>query len=71
MGFMEKVFGDLNEKEVKKVSKIADKVMAYEDEMTALTDEQLRAKTAEFKERIAGGESLDDILPEAFAVCRS
>ena len=70
MGFMEKVFGDLNEKEVKKVSKIADKVMAYEDEMTALTDEQLRAKTAEFKERIAGGESLDDILPEAFAVCR-
>ena len=70
MGFMEKVFGDLNEKEVKKVSKIADKVMAYEDEMTALTDDQLRAKTAEFKERIAGGESLDDILPEAFAVCR-
>ena len=70
MGFMEKVFGDLNEKEVKKVSKIADKVMAHEDEMTALTDDELRAKTAEFKERIAGGESLDDILPEAFAVCR-
>ncbi|MCR5033827.1 MAG: preprotein translocase subunit SecA [Clostridia bacterium] len=70
MGFMEKVFGDLNEKEVKKVSKIADKVMALEDEMAALTDEELRAKTTEFKERIAGGESLDDILPEAFAVCR-
>ncbi|MGX8773769.1 MAG: preprotein translocase subunit SecA [Bacillota bacterium] len=70
MGLMEKVFGDLNEKEVKKVSKIADKVMALEDEMTALSDEDLRAKTAEFKERIAGGESLDDILPEAFAVCR-
>ena len=70
MGFMEKVFGDLNEKEVKKVSKIADKVMALEDETAALTDEELRAKTTEFKERIAGGESLDDILPEAFAVCR-
>ena len=70
MGFMEKVFGDLNEKEVKKVSKIADKVMAHEAEMEALSDEELRAKTAEFKERIAGGETLDDILPEAFAVCR-
>ena len=70
MGFMEKVFGDLNEKEVKKVSKIADKVMALEDETAALTDDELRAKTTEFKERIAGGESLDDILPEAFAVCR-
>ena len=70
MGFMEKVFGDLNEKEVKKVSKIADKVMAHEAEMEALSDEELRAKTAEFKERIARGETLDDILPEAFAVCR-
>ena len=70
MSFMEKVFGDLNEKEVKKVSKIADKVMALEDEMTALSDDDLRAKTDEFRERIAGGESLDDILPEAFAVCR-
>jgi len=70
MGFMEKIFGDLNEKEVKKVSKIADKVMAREAEMEALSDAELRAKTEEFKERIAGGESLDDILPEAFAVCR-
>ena len=70
MGFMEKVFGDLNEKEVKKVSKIADKVMAHEAEMEALTDDELRAKTVEFKDRIAAGETLDDILPEAFAVCR-
>ncbi len=71
MGFMEKIFGDLNEKEVKKVSKIADKVMAYDEEMQALTDEQLREKTAEFQKRVQeGGETLDDILPEAFAVCR-
>ncbi len=71
MGLMEKIFGDLNEKEVKKVSKIADKVMAYEKEMEALTDDQLREKTAEFKKRVQeDGESLDDILPEAFAVCR-
>ena len=53
MGFMEKIFGDLNEKEVKKVSKIADKVMAHEAEMEALSDAELRAKTEEFKERIA------------------
>ncbi len=71
MGLMEKIFGDLNEKEVKKISKIADKVMAYDEEMQALTDEQLREKTAEFQKRVQeGGETLDDILPEAFAVCR-
>lgn len=71
MGLMEKIFGDLDEKEVKKVSKIADKVMAYEKEMEALTDDQLCEKTAEFKKRVQeDGESLDDILPEAFAVCR-
>ena len=71
MGLMEKIFGDLNEKEVKKVSKIADKVMAYDEEMQALTDDQLREKTAEFQKRVQeGGETLDDILPEAFAVCR-
>lgn len=71
MGLIEKIFGDLNEKEVKKISKIADKVMAYEKEMEALTDDQLREKTAEFKKRVQeDGESLDDILPEAFAVCR-
>ena len=70
MGLMEKIFGDLNEKEVKKVSKTADKVMAYDEEMQALTDSELREKTAEFKTRIREGEALDDILPEAFAVCR-
>ena len=70
MGLMEKIFGDLNEKEVKKVSKIADKVMTYDEEMQALTDAQLREKTQEFKDRLGQGETLDDILPEAFAVCR-
>ena len=67
---MEKIFGDLNTKEVKKVEKIADQVMALEDQMAALTDEELKAKTPEFKERLASGETLDDLLPEAFAVCR-
>ena len=67
---MEKIFGDLNTKEVKKLEKIADSVIALEDSMSVLSDYELRGKTAEFKERIANGETLDDILPEAFAVCR-
>ncbi len=70
MGLMEKIFGDLNEKEVKKLSKIADKVESYDAAMQALTDDQLREKTQEFKDRLAAGETLDDILPEAFAACR-
>ena len=70
MGFMEKIFGDINTKEVKKIEKIADQVMALDATMAALSDEELRGKTAEFKERLAAGETLDDILVEAFAVCR-
>ena len=70
MGVLEKVFGDLNAKEVKKVEKIADQVEAYDEAMQALSDEELRAKTSEFKQRLAEGETLDDLLPEAFAVCR-
>ncbi|MDR1067801.1 MAG: preprotein translocase subunit SecA [Clostridiales Family XIII bacterium] len=81
MGFMEKILPDLNKREVNKISKIADKVMAFEEEIQAMTDEQLRGKTDEFKERFraAVGDSddnlvidnaLNDILPEAFAVCR-
>ncbi|WP_424960090.1 preprotein translocase subunit SecA [Ihubacter sp. mB4P-1] len=70
MGLMEKIFGDLNEKEVKKIGKIVDQVEALDTAMQALTDEELQAKTPEFKERLAAGETLDDILPEAFAVCR-
>ena len=70
MGFLEKIFGDLNAKEVKKLEKIADQVEALDQQMQSLTDEELKGKTAEFKERITGGETLDQILPEAFAVCR-
>ncbi|WP_415931658.1 preprotein translocase subunit SecA [Zhenpiania hominis] len=70
MSFMEKIFGDLNAKEVKKVAKIADKVEAYDQQMQEMSDQQLRDKTDEFKERLKNGETLDDILPEAFAVCR-
>ena len=70
MGFLEKVFGDLNTKEVKKLEKIADQIMALDGEMQKLTDEELKAKTPEFKERLNNGETLDDILVEAFAVCR-
>ena len=70
MGFMEKIFGDLNEKEVKRIGKIVDKVEALDEQMQALSDEELRGKTAEFRQRIADGETLDDLLPKAFAVCR-
>ena len=70
MGVMEKIFGDLNAKEVKKVDKIADKVEAYDEEMQTLSDDELRAKTKEFRNRLAEGETLDDLLPEAYAVCR-
>lgn len=70
MGLLEKIFGDLNAKEVKKVEKIVDKIEALDEQMQALSDEELKAMTPKFKERLAQGETLDDILPEAFAVCR-
>ncbi|GAA0757635.1 preprotein translocase subunit SecA [Clostridium sartagoforme] len=70
MGFLEKVFGSYSEREVKKLQKIADKIEALDEEMQKLSDEELRVKTDEFKERLQKGESLDDLLPEAFAVCR-
>ena len=64
------LFGQGNEAEVKKLQKIADKVLAKEAEYAKLTDEQLQAKTPEFKARLAKGETLDDLLPDAFAACR-
>lgn len=70
MGLLEKIFGDLNAKEVKKVEKIVDKIEVLDEQMKALSDEELKAMTPKFKERLAQGETLDDILPEAFAVCR-
>ena len=70
MSFFEKLFGSFSDKELKRINPIKDKVLALEPEMSKLTDEQLQAKTTEFKERLAKGETLDDLLPEAFAVCR-
>ena len=70
MGFIQKIFGTHSEHELKRIYPIADAVEALEPQMQSLSDEELRAKTKEFKDRLAGGETLDDILPEAFAVVR-
>ena len=70
MSFFEKLFGSFSDKELKRINPLKDKVLALEPEMQKLTDEQLQAKTAEFKARLEKGETLDDLLPEAFAVCR-
>ncbi len=70
MSLLKKLFGDYSTKEIKRVSGIKDKVLALDEEYSRLTDEQLQAKTPEFKERLRNGETLDDILPEAFAACR-
>ncbi|WP_026486320.1 preprotein translocase subunit SecA [Caldanaerobius polysaccharolyticus] len=70
LNLLEKIFGSYNERELKRLYPVVDEVLAYEDEMSKLTDEQLRAKTDEFKDRLNNGETLDDILPEAFAVVR-
>ena len=70
MGFLTKLFGDYSKKEVKRALPLRDKTLALEEEYAAFTDEQLQAKTPEFRERLANGETLDDLLPEAFAVCR-
>ena len=70
MSLLTKIFGDYSQKELKRIVPIQKKVLALEEEYSALTDAELQAKTPEFKERLANGESLDDILPEAFAACR-
>ena len=70
MGLMTKLFGTYSERELKSIYPIVDKIEAMADEYRALTDEELRAKTPEFKARLANGETLDDILPEAFAAVR-
>ena len=70
MGLYDKIFGTYSERELKKIYPIADKVMALEEQFSALTDDELKAKTQEFKDRINHGESLDDLLPEAFATVR-
>ena len=70
MGLITKMFGTRSEREVKKLKPIVDRIEALGGAMKDCTDEQLRAKTEEFKSRYAAGETLDELLPEAFAVCR-
>ena len=70
MGFLTKLFGTNMAKEIKRIDPIVRKIEALEEEYKGLTDAQLQAKTAEFKERYQKGETLDDLLPEAFATCR-
>lgn len=70
MGLLEKIFGTHSEHELKRIYPIVDKIEALEPDMQKLSDEELRDKTKEFKERLAKGETLDDILPEAFATVR-
>jgi preprotein translocase subunit SecA len=69
-GILEKIFGNYSEKEVRRIEPIADEVLSYDEKMSKLTDDELRGKTEEFKNRIKEGETLDDILPEAFAAVR-
>ncbi|MGH8112313.1 MAG: hypothetical protein ACREPL_10360, partial [Rhodanobacteraceae bacterium] len=68
--FLTNVFGSRNERVLKQLSKAVARINALEPDMQKLDDVALRGKTAEFKQRVAGGESLDKILPEAFAVVR-
>lgn len=70
MGLLKKLFGDYSTKEVKRINPLKDKVLDLESTYAAYTDAELKAMTPKFKERLAAGETLDDILPEAFAVCR-
>ena len=70
MGIVSAVFGTHSEREIKRLTPLVDRVMGLEEEYSKLTDKELQAKTPEFKERLAAGETLDDILPEAFATVR-
>ncbi|MBE6762887.1 MAG: preprotein translocase subunit SecA [Ruminococcaceae bacterium] len=70
MGFLKKLFGDFSSRELKRIRPLCDKVLALENTYTVMTDEELASQTARFRERLAAGEKLDALLPEAFAVCR-
>ena len=70
LGLVKKIFGDPNERELKRYSRVVEQINALEPQMVALSDAQLRAKTDEFRMRLEKGETLDDLLPEAFAVVR-
>lgn len=67
---LSKIFGTKHEREMKRIQPVVDRINSYEEKFKLLSDEQLKAKTPEFKERLSKGETTDDILPEAFAVCR-
>ncbi|RYZ78259.1 MAG: preprotein translocase subunit SecA, partial [Proteobacteria bacterium] len=67
---LRKIFGTKHDREMKRIRPIVDQINSYEPKMQALSDEQLKAKTPELQERLKKGETVDDILPEAFAVCR-
>ena len=69
-GIIKKLFGTYSQRELKKIQPLVDKVLSYEEEYKALSDSELSAKTGEFKERLKNGETLDDLLPEAFATVR-
>ena len=70
MSVVTKIFGTHSERELKRIYPIVDKVESYRDTMQKLSDEELKAKTKEFKDRLEKGETLDDILPEAYATVR-
>ena len=70
MGLLDKIFGTRSQREVKKLQPTVDKILALESAYGKLSEEELKGKTAEFNERLAQGETLDDLLPEAFAAVR-
>jgi len=70
MGLLDKVFGTYSEREVKRVMPLVEKIEALDAEYQRLSDEELKSKTPEFKKRYENGETLDDLLPEAFATVR-
>ena len=70
MKLFDKLFGSYSDREIKRIISTVDKIEELESKMTSLTDEELKAKTEEFKTRLNNGETLDDILPEAFALVR-
>ena len=70
MGLLDKIFGSYSDRELKKIRPLVDRIVGMESEYAALTDAQLRGKTQEFKDRLEQGETLDDLLPEAFATAR-
>src|SRR5690606_20026185 len=69
-GIVKKIIGSKNDREIRQMRPIVDKINAFEPTMTALSDDALRGKTEEFRERLSKGEKLDDLLPEAFAAVR-